>query len=173
MIPDLNKLIKSFLLPHRRTLAQRLSVAAIRSGYCFVSAAKQLYRARRYGAEFPEGCEDAPTIIAQKVNLHRHLWRLNDRMDGELPIKPIWVYYKATTRGVNPKHTAICLELIRHYLVEKGGVSARDAYECSDTFHGLLCAATSFCRAGWTPESGPPPFEAPDDDSADEADSKY
>ena len=162
MITDLNNLVKSFLLPHR-TLAQRLSVAAIRSGYCFASAALLLYRARRYGAEFPEGCDDAPTIIAQKVNMHRHLWRLNDRMDCGLPIKPIWVYYKAITREVNPKHTAICLELIRQYLVDRG-LSARDAYECSDTFHGLLSAATAFCRGGWTPESGPPPFEAPEDD---------
>ena len=155
MIRDLKKLTLSFLLP-RRTLAERLTAAAIAArgpGRLWAhSAARDLQKARRLGVQFPDGSEST-TFIARKYNVLVDLANAVDSFDDFLPIKPIWTWYKAKTRGVDPKIAKVCLHTMSERLISLGHVSARDASECADTFHSMLTCAIGYVRGGWTPET--------------------
>jgi hypothetical protein len=155
MHPDIERLTKSFLLPNR-TLAERLTAAAIAArgpGRLWAhSAARSLQNARRFGALFPEG-PDSTTYIARKYNVLTDLANVVDSFDDFLPIKAIWTYFKCVTRRVNPKIAKLCLHAMSERLILLGHVSARDASECSDTFHSMLTCAVGYVRGGWTPET--------------------
>ena len=155
MIPDLRRLTQSFLLP-RRTLAERLTAAAIAvrgPGRLWArSAARTLQKARRFGAQFPDG-SDSTTFIARKYNVLAELANVVDSFDDFLPIKAIWTWFKCVTRHVNPKIAKICLHAMSERLILLGHVNARDASECSDTFHSMLTCAVGYVRGGWTPDS--------------------
>ena len=151
MHPDIERLTKSFLLPNR-TLAERLTAAAIAvrgPGRLWArSAARTLQKARRFGAQFPDGDH-----LARKYNVLTDLANVVDSFDDFLPIKAIWTWFKCVTRRVNPKIAKICLHAMSERLILLGHVNARDASECSDTFHSMLTCAVGYVRGGWTPET--------------------
>ena len=153
MIPDLNKLTLSFLLA-RRTLAERLTAAAIAArgpGRLWANtAARDLQKARRLGVQFPDGSEST-TFIARKYNVLAELANVVDSFDDFLPVKAIWTWFKCVTRHVDPKAAKTCLHIMSERLILLGHVNARDASECSDTFHSMLTCAVGYVRGGWTP----------------------
>ena len=163
MYPDLERLTESFLLP-RRALSKRLTMAAIassrqESGWgmwgCTMlakGAAKIFARARRYGAQFPDG-EDSTTFIRRKFAVYSQLCRLIDRVDEMLPVKKIWIWYKCVNRWVDPKRTKQCLYELSEKLVNSGKILARSAVECESTVHQLLLMAIWYIDDGWTPGS--------------------
>ena len=155
MYPDLERLTKSFLLP-RRALSNRLTMAAIGcrgTSTVFTKQAAEIFaRARRYGAQFPDG-DDSTTFIRRKFEVYSQLFWLIDRMDDMLPLKKIWFWYKCVNREVDPKRTQRCFWDLRDKLVFSGKVLARDAVECEDTVHQLLMIAIWYIRDGWAPGS--------------------
>ena len=86
MHPDLERLTQSFLLPHR-ALNNRLTMAAIGcrgTSTVFIKDASVIFaKARRYGAQFPDG-EDSTTFIRRKFEVYSQLFWLIDRMDDML-----------------------------------------------------------------------------------------
>ena len=162
MIPDLNNLTKSFLLP-RRTLTQRLNAAALDTGVCRFRTfdntrwfatykADYLRDARRVGAQFPDG-EDAVTFITRRYKLNQQILCLVGRNDDFLPIKPIWTFLKCVARGVDPKTTRDVLGNLTEKLILMGKVNPRDAAEDETEFHVILMCAIRYVRRGWTRET--------------------
>ena len=157
MIPDLDNLTKSFLLPNR-SLEKRLTAAALDTDTCDRPMRTCRVQSRlpsrrpRVGARFPDG-EDATTFITRRYKLNRQLMCVFDRCDDFLPIKKIWTFLKCVTRGVDPKLTRHVMGDISEKLIMMGSVSAVDCNDCPDTFHGILQCAVGYVRRGRTLES--------------------